>query len=97
MKKVLTFLILTYLLVTINSNAFGEDLKNNSENERILKIGVLLPLSGQFQDVGESFLKAIQLAVYDISDKRIIIYPRDSKGNALGAYEAAKAAAEGSK
>tara|TARA_Y100000590_G_scaffold398864_1_gene481594 strand:- start:1333 stop:2508 length:1176 start_codon:yes stop_codon:yes gene_type:complete len=91
MKKVLTFLILTYLLVTINSNAFGEDLKNNSENERILKIGVLLPLSGQFQDVGESFLKAIQLAVYDISDKRIIIYPRDSKGNALGAYEAAKA------
>ena len=91
MKKVLTFLTLAYLLITINSNAFGENLKNNSENERILKIGVLLPLSGQFQDVGESFLKAIQLAVYDISDKRIIIYPKDSKGNALGAYEAAKA------
>jgi len=91
MKKVLTLLTLAYLLITINSNAFGENLKNNSENERILKIGVLLPLSGQFQDVGESFLKAIQLAVYDISDKRIIIYPKDSKGNALGAYEAAKA------
>ena len=87
MKKLLTFLILTYLSFTINSVSKSE---NNLENEKNLKIGVLLPLSGEYQDIGESFLKAIQLALYDISDKNIKIYPKDSKGNALGSYEAAK-------
>ena len=63
MKKLLTFSILTYLLFTINSSAVSQSLnENNSENEKILKVGVLLPLSGKFQDIGESFLKAIQLA-----------------------------------
>ena len=56
MKKIITFSILAYLLFTINSSAVNEDLnKNNSKNEKILKVGVLLPLSGEFQDIGESF------------------------------------------
>ena len=91
MKKLLTFSILTYLLFTINSSAVNQSLnENNSENENILKVGVLLPLSGEFQDIGESFLKAIQLALYDISNEDIKIYPKDSKGNALNAYQSAK-------
>ena len=89
MKKLLTFLILAYLSFTINSRAITQD-KKNSESEKILKIGVLLPLSGKFQDIGESFLKAIQLALYDISNENIKIYPKDSKGNALNAYKSAK-------
>ena len=91
MKKLLTFWILTYLLFTINSTAATQNInENNLENEKILKIGVLLPLSGEFQDIGNSFLKAIQLALYDISNKNIKIYPKDSKANALNAYQAAK-------
>jgi len=91
MKKLFTFLILTYLLFTINTNAIGESLnKNNLQNKKVLEIGLLLPLSGEFQDIGESFLKAIQLALYDISNKNIKIYPKDSKGNALATYKAAK-------
>ena len=89
MKKLLTFLILAYLSFTINSRAITQD-KKNFECEKILKIGVLLPLSGKFQDIGESFLKAIQLALYDISNENIKIYPKDSKGNALNAYKSAK-------
>ena len=89
MKKLLTFLILAYLSFTINSRAITQD-KKNSESEKILKIGVLLPLSGKFQDIGESFLKAIQLALYDISNENIKIYPKDSKGNVLNTYKAAK-------
>ncbi len=85
MKKIITFLILTYLLFTINSGRANENL-----NENNLKVGVLLPLSGEFQDIGESFLKAIQLALYDISNENIKILPKDSKGNALNAYQAAK-------
>ena len=63
MKKIITFSIIAYLLFTINSSAINEDSnKNNLENSNVLKIGVLLPLSGKFQDICESFLKAIQLA-----------------------------------
>ena len=91
MKKLFIFAILTYLLFTINSNAFiHSSNKNITENEKILKIGVLLPLSGEFQDTGQSFLKAIQLALFDIGNENIKIYPKDSKGNALNAYLAAK-------
>ena len=91
MKKLFIFAILTYLLFTINSNAFiHSSNKNITENEKILKIGVLLPLSGEFQDTGQSFLKAIQLALFDTGNENIKIYPKDSKGNALDAYLAAK-------
>ena len=91
MKKLLTFSILTYLLFTINSSAVNQSLnENNSENEKILKVGVLLPLSGKFKDIGESFLKAIQLALYDISNEDIKIYPKDTKGSALNTYQSAK-------
>ena len=91
MKKLFLFLILTYLLFAINSSIANQNLnKNNSENEKMLKIGVLLPLSGKFQDIGKSFLKSIQLALYDISNKNIKIYLKDSKANPLTSYEAAK-------
>ena len=91
MKKLIIFFILSYLLFTINSSSADQNLNDNTkENEKHLKIGVLLPLSGKFQDIGQSFLKAIQLASFDIKDKNIIIYPKDSKGNALDAYLSAK-------
>ena len=91
MKKLTAFLILTHLLFTINSRAADQTSNENGlENEKVLKIGVLLPLSGKFQDIGESFLKAIQLALYDISNENIKIYPKDSKANAFDTYESAK-------
>ena len=91
MKKIVTFSILAYLLFTINSIAISQNSNENKlENSNVLKIGVLLPLSGEFKDLGESFLKAIQLALYDISNEKIKIYPKDSKANALETYKAAK-------
>jgi len=91
MKKLTAFLILTYLLFTINSIAIAQTSNENDlDNKKVLKIGILLPLSGKFQDIGESFLKAIQLALYDISNENIKIYPKDSKANPLDTYIAAK-------
>ena len=91
MKKLLTLSIITYLLFTINSIAINQNsTENNLENEKILRIGILLPLSGEFQNIGESFLKAIQLALNDISNKNIKIYLKDSKANSLNTYQAAK-------
>ena len=91
MKNLIIFSILTYLLFTINSSAVTQNSTGTSEeNENILKIGILLPLSGKFQNTGESFLKAIQLALFDIGNKNIKIYPKDSKANALDAYLSAR-------
>ncbi len=88
MKKLLNILIITYLLFTINNSNAVEQEKN--ENKNLLKVGVLLPLSGEYGNLGQSFLKAIQLALYDISDKDIKIYPKDSKANPLDTYNSAK-------
>ena len=91
MKKLLTFLIIAYFLFTINSNAVDQNAgENKLGKDNILKIGVLLPLSGEHKHIGESFLKAIQLGLYDISNKKIKIFPKDSKGNAKTAYDSAK-------
>jgi len=87
MKKFLIFLILTYLQLAINTRAASE---SAAGNEKTLKIGVLLPLSGEYQSLGESFLKSIQLALYDISNENIKIYPKDSKANYLDAHKSAK-------
>ncbi len=89
MKKLFIFSIISYLLLIINSAAIDQN-NNDLKNAKILKIGVLLPLSGKFQNIGESFLKSIQLALKDISNENIKIYPKDSKANALDAYLAAK-------
>ena len=90
MKNLLIYSILTYLLCTINSFSITQAADDGLENEKVLKIGVLLPLSGKFQETGQSFLKAIQLALKDIGNKNIKIYPKDSKANALDAYLSAK-------
>ena len=89
MKKLIIFSILAHLLFTLNSHAINQN-SNQSENENVLKIGVLLPLTGKFEEIGKSFLQAIQLALYEISNKNIIIYPKDNKGSAKETYKAAK-------
>ena len=91
MKKLFIISILTYLLFTINTSGADQNLsKNNNNNKKILKIGVLLPLSGEFENIGHSFLRAIQLALYDIPNKNIKIYPKDNKSNSIDTYKAAK-------
>ena len=91
MTKILSSLILAYLLLIINNSAYAQSTDGfNTEDQKILKVGVLLPLSGEFKDIGESFLKSIQLAMYDISNENIKIYPKDNKGNAFSTYQSAK-------
>ena len=91
-QLIMHFLTLSYLLFTINSSA--SNLSTNQDNiendNKILKIGVLVPLSGEFKEIGKSILKAIQLSVYDLGKKNIKIYPKDSKNNADDSFLAAK-------
>ena len=52
MKKLLTFLVLNCLLLTVNNSSSAQ---NTNESKEILKIGVLLPLSGEYEILGQSF------------------------------------------
>ena len=53
---------------------------NTSAKDKI-KIGLVVPLSGENKDLGESILKSIRLAVNDIDDSKIVIIPKDNQNN----------------
>ena len=68
-------LLIFYILFVFNSNLFS------NENNRILKVGLLVPLSGPYGEVGNSLLYSLQLALEEIDDKNVIIVPKDSGFN----------------
>ena len=73
MKK--TFkLILSYLLISFNTFVFAVE----NKDENTLKIGALLPLTGELKSLGEDMLYAVNLALHDIDNPKIKIYPKDS-------------------
>ncbi len=57
-----------------------------------VKIGLLLPLSGQHADLGQAMLNASQMAMFDVGHTGFEIVPRDTKGTADGARAAAQEA-----
>ena len=73
MKKV--YFILVYTIIFFNSNLFS------NEKNKILKVGLLAPLSGEYKDLGNSLLYSLQLALEEIDDKNVLILPRDSGFN----------------
>ncbi len=68
-------LILTYILLSFNFNCFAED------NQKSLRVGLLAPFSGEYKDMGQSIMLSLQLALGEIGDDNIKIYPRDSGYN----------------
>ena len=70
-------IILSYLLISFNTYVFSVE----NKNENLLKIGVLAPFSGEFKDIGKTVLYSVNLALHDIDDESIKIYPKDSGSN----------------
>ncbi len=69
------YLLIFYILFIFNTNLFS------NENNKILKVGLLAPLSGPYSEIGNSLLYSLQLALEEINDKDVIIVPRDSGFN----------------
>jgi ribosomal protein S5 len=64
-------------------------------NQRILadgkiKIGLLVPLSGKNAEIGQSIIRATQLAINKINNSSIEIIPRDTKSSSKTTLRAAK-------
>ena len=72
LKKII---IITYILLSLNFNSFAD------ENKKSLKVGLLAPFSGEYKDMGQSIMLSLQLALDEINDDNIKIFPRDSGFN----------------
>ena len=64
-------------IILILGAIFSIFLKNVSANEKI-KIGLLVPLSGQNAAIGQSIIKSTQLAINKIDNSSIEIIPKDT-------------------
>ena len=73
-------LILTSIILLNLSNIYSlaSEVK---QNENILKIGLIAPLSGKHQEIGKSVLNSIRLALSKINNDQIEIFPRDNYSN----------------
>ena len=79
-------IILSYLLITFNTYVFADQ----NSNTNILKVGVLAPLSGEFKTLGETMIYSINLALHDIDNNAVKIYPKDSGSDKKKIIQACK-------
>ena len=82
MKILVKIIVLIILLSSINPSV-------TSAQEKI-KLGLLVPLSGEFSEIGKSIIKAALLATNKIDSSLIEIIPKDTESNPEITYERAK-------
>ena len=74
MNKILKKLIFTLLIFfTTYSNLYS--------NEEKIKIGILVPLTGEDKNLGQLIIKATRMAITDINDNKLELYPKDTKSD----------------
>jgi ABC-type branched-subunit amino acid transport system substrate-binding protein len=57
--------------------------------DNLIRVGILLPLSGASIDVGQQLLNAAQMALFDTADQNFVLHPYDTRGTPEGAEQAA--------
>ena len=77
--KLLLFLLLSFSV--FNQKVFA--------SEKI-RIGLIVPLSGDNSLIGEKIIKSIRMAINKINDDRIEIIPKDTKSNPIDALKVSK-------
>ena len=55
-----------------------------------IRIGLVVPLSGEYSYVGESIIKSVRLALNQINDEKFEIIPEDSGANPIDTLRASK-------
>ena len=66
---------------------------NASSSEKI-KIGLIVPLSGEYSDIGVSLVNSTRLAINKIDSSYLEIIPKDTKSNPIDALRVSKKLAE---
>ena len=86
MKFILILTSIIYLNL-FNIYCLAEETEKDG---RILKIGLIVPLSGKHQEIGKSVLNSIRLALFKINNDQIEIFPKDNYSNPEKTLFAAK-------
>ena len=68
----------------------AEVLEDEIAEPPLIKVGLLLPLSGARADVGQAMLNAAQLALFDLASDQFALVVRDTRGTPEGAAAAAE-------
>ena len=82
MKTLFKTILFIILSILISPN------KVFAENK--IRIGLVVPLSGEYAFVGESIIKSVRLALNQINDERIEIVPEDSGANPIDTLRTSK-------
>ena len=77
MKFILILASIIYLSL-FNIYCLAKEIK---QDESILKVGLIVPLSGKHQEIGKSVLNSIRLALSKINNDQIEIFPKDNYSN----------------
>ena len=77
MKFILIFSSIIYLSLS-NIYCIAKEPK---QDESILKVGLIVPLSGRHQEIGKSVLNSVRLALSKINNDQIEIFPKDNYSN----------------
>ena len=73
MKVIIKYLLSAVFVFLLNTfNTFA--------NENI-KIGLLVPITGEYDDIGKSIIQSTRMAINKINDSKILILPRDTKSD----------------
>ena len=82
MKTFIKFIIISTLsLITFFQNGFS--------SEKI-KIGLIVPTSGNYSQLGNSIIKSVRLAINKIDDDRIEIIPKNTNSNPIDSLRVSK-------
>ena len=73
MKKLLNLIFFVFIIFNFSEKLFASEEK--------IKIGLLLPLNGQNQDIGKSVLRSVNLAINKIDDPILEIFPKNNFDN----------------
>ena len=73
MKKLLNLIFFVFTVFIVSNKLFAYEKK--------IKIGLLLPLNGQNQEIGKSVLRSVNLAINKIDDPILEIYPKNNFDN----------------
>ena len=82
MKKLLNLTTFVFIFFIFTIKLFASEEK--------IKIGLLLPLTGQNQEIGKSVLRAVNLAINKIDDPSLEVYPKNNYDNSEGNFRAAQ-------
>ncbi len=82
MRKLYIIVLKVFLIIVFSH------LKAISDEK--IKIGLIVPLSGEYSYIGNSILKSTRMALNKINDNRITVIPKDTKANPIDTLKVSK-------